>query len=128
LSDEFPADVAQYVRERVDSVAQLEVLLRLREDPQQAWTAEDVSQELKLTRENAHEQLQLLVAQGVARVETGHSDQFLYAPRDPALREVLDRLAAAYEQRRVTVITLIYSKPVDKVRTFADAFRLRKES
>ena len=27
----------------------------------------------------------------------------------------------------MTVINLIFSKPVDKIRTFADAFRLRKD-
>jgi hypothetical protein len=30
-------------------------------------------------------------------------------------------------KRRVTVINSIYSKPIDKIRTFADAFRLRKD-
>ena len=43
------------------------------------------------------------------------------------LDELVGSLEKVYEERRVSVITLIYSKPVDKVRTFADAFRLRKD-
>jgi len=33
----------------------------------------------------------------------------------------------SYADRRVTVIGLIFSKPVDKIRSFADAFRIRKD-
>ena len=32
-----------------------------------------------------------------------------------------------YRERRVAVITQIYSRPVKKVQTFADSFRLRRE-
>jgi hypothetical protein len=36
-------------------------------------------------------------------------------------------LAATYAERRVAVITLIASRPMDNVRAFSDAFRLRKK-
>jgi hypothetical protein len=36
-------------------------------------------------------------------------------------------LAQAYTDRRVSVITLIFSKPVDKLRSFTDAFKLRRD-
>jgi hypothetical protein len=36
-------------------------------------------------------------------------------------------LATAYARRHVAVISLIHSKPLEKAKSFADAFRLRKE-
>jgi hypothetical protein len=126
-SDEFPADVGKYISEQVDSVAQLEVLLLLRSDPARVWTAEDVSGALKLAADHALGELRTLVRQGVAE-PCGAPEGFCFAPQTNALRELLDAVAQAYDERRVTLITMIYSKPVDKVRTFADAFRLRKES
>ncbi len=36
-------------------------------------------------------------------------------------------LAEGYAERRVTVINLLFSKPVERIRTFADAVRLRKD-
>jgi hypothetical protein len=39
----------------------------------------------------------------------------------------VDEVAAAYPRFRVSIINLIFSKPIDKIRTFADAFRLTKE-
>ena len=36
-------------------------------------------------------------------------------------------LAACYVDRRVTIIGLIYGRPNDPIRQFADAFRIRRE-
>ena len=38
----------------------------------------------------------------------------------------LETLAAAYEQRPVTLIRIIYALRAGKIHSFADAFRLRK--
>ena len=48
-------------------------------------------------------------------------------PDDPALKAHVARLAQAYEQRPVTLIRLIYALRDSKIRSFADAFRLRKK-
>ena len=41
---------------------------------------------------------------------------------DPGLIDLLERLRAAYSQRRFSVINLIYSRPLEKIRDLADAF------
>jgi hypothetical protein len=46
-------------------------------------------------------------------------------PDDPALRGHVQTLAQAYEQRPVTLIRLIYALRDRKIRSFADAFRLK---
>ncbi len=53
--------------------------------------------------------------------------QHSYNVVDAKLDELIGRVATEYQERRVGVISLIYSKPLNKVQTFADAFRLRKE-
>jgi hypothetical protein len=50
-----------------------------------------------------------------------------YAPRSAELDAAVQGLAREYALRRVTVIGLIFSNPVDKIRSFADAFRIRKD-
>jgi hypothetical protein len=62
----------------------------------------------------------------VQRVAIG-ADRFRYQPASEELDRMLAELGALYERRRVAVITQIYSNPVRKVQTFADAFRLRRE-
>jgi hypothetical protein len=45
---------------------------------------------------------------------------------EPALRAHVETLAQAYEQRPVTLFRLIYALRDRKIRSFADAFKLRK--
>jgi hypothetical protein len=40
---------------------------------------------------------------------------------------VIGEVANAYASHRVTIIGLIFSKPTSTLKTFADAFRIRKE-
>ena len=40
---------------------------------------------------------------------------------------MIDTLADTYRERRVAVVTAIASKPMENVRAFSDAFRLRRK-
>lgn len=55
--------------------------------------------------------------------ETG---EYAYAPRDARTRNAVALLGAAYNERPVTLVRLIYSRP-SMAQTFADAFRLKKD-
>jgi hypothetical protein len=125
--EDLPADVKTFITQRLNSVAQLEILLLVRSGTERTWSAADVADTLKISADMARQQLLLLEHAGLLSVAADAPEDFRYAPKTPELAALMDALAAAYEERRVAVITLIYSKPVDKVRTFADAFRLRQE-
>ncbi|QRK11939.1 hypothetical protein JQX13_18910 [Archangium violaceum] len=124
---DLPEVVRRLIAENIDSVEQLEILLLLFQHPGRTWTAESVARELRVSSISAGERLEDLTYDGlVVRVE-GSEGEYRYGPETPSLDEAVRGLAAAYSERRVTVINLIFSKPVDKIRTFADAFRLRKK-
>ena len=53
--------------------------------------------------------------------------RYRYEPKSKELESAVDEVSKLYQQRRVTIINLIYSKPVDHVRSFADAFKFKKE-
>ena len=123
--------VKQFLADHVDSVMHLEVLLLLAGQAGKVWTASELAQQLRIDVAWVDAQLRALVAGGLASVDDagpgGAGPGFRYAPRTAELGATVDELARAYADRRVTVIGLIFSKPVDKIRSFADAFRLRKE-
>jgi hypothetical protein len=52
---------------------------------------------------------------------------YQYFAADVETARLVDQLAEYYRDRRVAVVTELYSKPTKKVQTFADAFRLRRE-
>jgi len=120
-------DVRNLIVERIDSVVQLELLLLLQANAGRAWTAAEVAQELRIEPSWATGQLGELAGRGLLAPAPDAPDAFRYAAQSSALDAAVVQLTKDYAQRRVTVITLIFSKPVDKLRTFADAFRLRKD-
>ena len=129
--DGITSRVKQFISDHVESVMQLEVLLLLAGQPGKVWTASELAQQLRIDVVWVDAQLRAIVAGGLAGVEEpgpgGAGAEFRYAPRTAELGAAVDELAKAYADRRVTVIGLIFAKPVDKIRSFADAFRLRKE-
>lgn len=127
MAEEFPDDVRQFLAEHISSVAQLEVLLLLRGDRERQWTAGEVGKALYTTPEIVSQQLADLQRHGLLAVGDGSEPHYRYWPATPALDDQMARLETTYRERRVAVISAIYSQPIDKVRTFADAFRLRKD-
>jgi hypothetical protein len=125
MSGELSTQCRAFILENIGSVVQLEALLLLRRSGV-AWTVQALARELRVEPSGALEQLTTLWRRGLLdRLE--NPERYAYAPRTPATAACVDALAAAYEDRRVTVISLIYSRPQDTVRVFADAFRLRKD-
>lgn len=124
----LPDEVRRFIAGNVSSVAQLEVLLLLRENRDLEWSAEEISRALYAAESGMAEQLNDLVSKGLAYVtQTPHS-RFRYRPaEEDDLDKAVAALARLYKERRVAVISLIYSEPADTARSFADAFRIRKE-
>jgi hypothetical protein len=84
---------------------------------------------LYLTEGAAIEQLMHLEALGLVRstLDAGGQRWFRYAPTEPAVHLQVADLERDYAQLRVRVVEYIYSRPSDSVRSFARAFRLRKD-
>ncbi len=124
MSTGIPEDVRSFVFQHIASVEQLEILLLLRTRADRAWTAEEVAAELRTDARSVRERMDDLRAGGLLAPS---GDGVRYEPRSPALDRTVGNAAACYESHRVAMITLIFSKPSDRIRSFADAFRLRKE-
>jgi hypothetical protein len=121
--------VRAFIAGHVDSVLQLELLLLLAVPAHAAreWSAADLAHELRIDPAWVEGQLKAMGAQGLLDASTGPPPTYRYHPRTAELGQAVSDLAQAYADRRVTVIGLIFAKPTDKLRTFADAFRIRKD-
>lgn len=125
---ELPDNVRALITSHIDSVIQLEVLLLLQGSPARQRTAVDVAKELRIDLGWVGQQLKQFCDGGLIGCGegTGGGQVYTYTPRTPELKEAIDALAELYLERRVTVISTIFSKPVDPIRSFSDAFRLRR--
>jgi hypothetical protein len=122
----IPPRVRQLIIDHIDSVMQLEVLLLIAAQPQRAWSAKDLADLLRIDPAWVDSQLRAMAAGGLVAQQPDPA-AFRFEPRSAELSQAVDELAKTYADRRVTVIGLIFAKPLDKIRSFADAFRIRKD-
>jgi hypothetical protein len=123
--DEIPSNVRRFLNDHVESVVQVEALLLLHARPDEAFGRADVAAALKVEPAWAEAQLSNLRDRGIlSEVAAG---SYRWAPATPEIGAAVAGLARAYADRRVTVIGLIYAKPSEPLRSFADAFRIRKD-
>ena len=121
----IPEQVRRFLLQCIDSVEQLEVLLLLHGSPSAAWSPAAVATTLYSTPDSIAQRLAGLHARGL--LATTEPASYRYQPRTADLDAAVSLLAETYRQRRVAVITVIASKPMENVRAFSDAFRLRKK-
>lgn len=126
-SDDIPKEVRALLTDCIDSVGQLELLLLVRKDPGRFWSASDIARELRTGVKWAEAELANLCRAGFLAATGAGPAQYRYVPGTTELDQAVAALATCYAQRRVTITAMIFAKPVDKLRTFADAFRFRKE-
>jgi hypothetical protein len=117
--------LSRFIMERLPSVEQIEIVLLLRRDPARAWTAPEVSQDLGTPPESTAMRLFLLASNGVI-VFDGSSGLPRYRYTAGASEEDMVELAAAYESDRAALVSLVGGGTPDPLRSFADAFKLKK--
>lgn len=120
----LPIDIKELLTEHIDSVGQLEVLLVFFNNKDRSWSALTMSLELRSHETIVRQQMAKLLTSGFIK-ETGNSE-YIYSPMENLAKRV-ELLARAYREMSVAVIAFIYEKPTDKLKGFADAFKLKKD-
>lgn len=123
----IPEQVRQFIRERIDSAETLEILILLERAPERAWSADEVAKTVFTVPTAATKRLEGLVTDGLASSDGIAGASYRYEPRTDELRQQVAAVAAAYRTSRIDVIKLVFDRPPDPLRSFADAFKLRKE-
>ncbi|RKH42267.1 hypothetical protein [Corallococcus llansteffanensis] len=117
--------VQRFITTHIDSIEKLEVLLLLRARTDRVWTASAVALELRITEASAARRLAELKAGGLLVQDGSPGEAFRFSPTQTDDVKSAAELAATYAGRRVSVISFIFSRPLDRVRGFADAFVLK---
>jgi len=121
----IPEDVRRFLLQCIDSVEQLEVLLHLYRTPEQSWSSDAIALALYSNPASIARRLAGLYSHGLLTLTS--SSAYRYQPKTAELDATVSQLAESYRQRRVAVISIIASKPMENVRAFSEAFRLRKK-
>ena len=121
----LPIDVKELLTNHIDSVGHLEVLLVFFNNQEKTWTPQTLSQELRSHETSVTKHMAKLTTGGFIKNVAG--DHYIYAPETIELRAKTELLHQAYKEMSVAVIGFIYEKPSDKLKGFADAFKIKKD-
>jgi hypothetical protein len=123
-----PSEVQRFVLDRIESIAQLEAILMMRNAPDTWWPSSTLAERLYIPDTTCRGELDALCQKGlvVAR-EDDIGWSYRYAPSNGELREFVDRLVYYYSRHLVPISNLIHAKPRTRIHEFADAFELKKK-
>lgn len=128
MDDAIPDALRRFILTSIPSVPHLEALLLLRATPQHDWDSRAMAQRLYIAEALARQLLAELADMGMLTASSNAAGPaYRYAPRTPALAQLLDRLAAAYAANLVEISGLIHSRLDRRAQQFADAFTWRKD-
>jgi hypothetical protein len=120
-------ELRDFLKGRLTSADQIEIVLLLLGDPSRAWTAPEVARALKMAPESTAMRLFLLASAGVILFEASGVPRYRYAPPDETTDRLLREMASAYSSDRAEVLQAIgATAEADPIQSFADAFKLKK--
>lgn len=120
------SDLKSFVKAQIQSVFRLEVLLLLHGASTGTFTKAEVANELGFEQEVAHEQLETLARNELISRSGNDELRYHYDPVDRLQAIMVDELAVAYTKQRVPILSLILAERTDRIRRFAEAFRVIK--
>jgi hypothetical protein len=124
MADELiPPDVREFILRNIDSIAQLEALLLLLQQPGVKWSAAGVAEHLYIETDQAAEVLQHLCEVGLAGCD---DDVYWFNDASTSQVEIVRRLAELYSSHLIPVTNIVHAKP-SSIRKFAAAFKFRKD-
>lgn len=120
-SDDLPTDVRRLIECCVRSVGHLEMLLFLFQTRPRSYTTAELGRELRTNESLADHHLHEL-----SPYIRHEGERFSYAASGDS-DATLQKLSDLYRERRHAIINAIYLKPPDALRSFADAFKIKKD-
>jgi hypothetical protein len=127
---DLPADVLRFIRERIDSVPDLEALLLLWESGGKRWSDAEIASRVYVPGDTARGVLERLAQQrfilAEAPVDPASGTLYVYDPAWDTLG-LMPRVAETYRRQLVRVAKVIHAKASPSVREFARAFQLKKD-
>jgi DNA-binding transcriptional ArsR family regulator len=124
----FPDDLKRFLDGNIEAIEQLEILRLLGDNPDKEWGTAALARDVQAPQPVVVAHVAALYARGLLQSENrGGEVVCRHGARTPELQALVARLLQLYRERPVTMIRMVYSRSDPALRSFSDAFRLRKE-
>jgi hypothetical protein len=116
-------DILTFVGAALKSVWALELLIRMRQTRERSWRKVDLVRELRASTKVVDQSLENLENTGLVAV---FADAFRYSPASALLDTFAEGAERLYREKPVAVINAIAATQNEKLKLFAEAFRLKE--
>ena len=117
-------DLKSFIKQKIQTVLRLEVLLLLHHQQPRSFTAVEVANELGSEQNNAQDQLTALEAMEVVVKSDPDRPKYRYHSANAKVRRLVDQLAVSYSAQRVPILSILLADHPERPRRFAEAFRI----
>ena len=124
---DFPDALRAFIRDHIPDVDAAELLLKLAREPGREHAVSTLLQELQptaISEATARRHLSSFQERGL--VESA-GELYQYSPASAEVDACVQALMRVYNKRPVTLVRVIYALRDEKIRSFADAFRIIKK-
>jgi predicted transcriptional regulator len=138
MNDELHEKTRALLRDTITSFEMLEIVLLMRAQPDESWTAGALASRAHLPDDVAIRALQGLLAGGLVQgagspANATSGPQYQYRPVNAGLAAAADWLAQDFTERRAAVLSTLSTNAIERLRSgalnaFADAFVLKPGS
>lgn len=130
MSDPGPlsAPARALVRQHIDSLGRLDLLLLLHGDPSSRWTAARMAKQVRTSAKWTQTQMEEMERAGLLScADTGEDSAWSYDPADEAIAEAVQDLVGACRMDWPGVTREVMTLRGSGAQAFSDAFRLRRD-
>jgi hypothetical protein len=124
---DFPDELRSLIQETIPTLDAAELLLLLALDRDREYSVASIIEAMRptaLTESAARHYLHQFESRGLVSIRD--EERYQYTPASPELEAAVRALTRVYNERPVTLVRVIYGPKDDKIRSFAEAFRLKK--
>ena len=124
---DFSDELRAFIHDAIPSLDAAELLVMIAREPQRTYAVSDAVEAMRptvLTDQTASRYLMHFEARGL--VAAAGAGMFRYAPANGTLDRLVHELVRVFNERPVTLVRVIYASGDEKIRSFADAFRIKK--
>jgi hypothetical protein len=125
--NKIPEEIRVFTYKYITSLEQLEVLCQFVNNPNTELNSSMLNQTLKTNTSSIESRLEDLFNKGFLVLKNSEKKLYQYGPRTDQLHLEARKITQFYKDNYHSMINLIYSKPMDNIRSFADSFKLRKD-
>ena len=128
MSDpDFPEELRSFIQEAIPTVDSAELLVLLATHRDRHYSLVELLEAMRptiITEAAARRYLGTFYERGI--ISARADDAYQYSPSSPELDATVRALTRVYNERPVTLVRVIYAPKDEKIRSFADAFRIKK--